>query len=64
MLTLRSEGVTVAVRSRPGSHRITLVEQGKIKLEPLISAEYPLENINDVFDVLRKGDAVRSNVVP
>ncbi len=42
---------------------IEMVEQGKIKLEPLITGEYPLDNINDAFNALRNGEALRSIIV-
>ncbi len=43
---------------------IEMIEQGKIKLEPLITGEYPLEKINDAFNALRNGEALRSIIVP
>lgn len=43
---------------------IKMVEQGKIKLDPLITGEYPLKNINNALDELRKGESLRSIVVP
>ncbi len=43
---------------------IEMVEQGKIKLDPLITGEYLLENINDALDELRNGESLRSIVVP
>ncbi len=43
---------------------IEMVEQGKIKLEPLITGEYPLDKINEALDELRNGRALRSIIVP
>lgn len=43
---------------------IEMIEQGKIKLEPLITGEYPLDKINEALDELRNGRALRSIVVP
>ena len=42
---------------------IEMVEQGKIKLEPLITGEYPLDKINEALDELRNGRALRSIIV-
>jgi D-arabinose 1-dehydrogenase-like Zn-dependent alcohol dehydrogenase len=38
---------------------IELIKRGKFHIEKLISARYPLEKINDAFDELRKGEAIR-----
>ena len=42
---------------------IEMIEQGKIKLEPLITGEYPLDKINEALDELRNGRALRSIIV-
>ncbi len=39
---------------------LNLYKAGKLKLDELISREYPLEQINDAFDALRRGDVARS----
>jgi Zn-dependent alcohol dehydrogenase len=33
---------------------------GKIKLKELVTARFPLDGINDAFDLLRKGEGLRS----
>jgi len=45
---------------------IEMVRLGKIKVKELVTGRYPLEKINDAFDVMRKGDphALRSIVTP
>ncbi len=43
---------------------LELARQGKIKVEELVTARFPLEDINTALDVLRKGEGVRSVVVP
>ena len=43
---------------------IRLVEKGIIKLKELVSHRVPLEKINDGFDLLREGKALRAIVVP
>ena len=43
---------------------IDLVCQGKIKVKELVTARYPLEAINEAFDGLRRGEGIRSVVVP
>ncbi|MFB0564170.1 MAG: alcohol dehydrogenase catalytic domain-containing protein [Candidatus Aminicenantaceae bacterium] len=42
---------------------IELVKTGKIQLKPVVSHKFKLEDINDAFDVLRKGEALRSIIV-
>jgi 6-hydroxycyclohex-1-ene-1-carbonyl-CoA dehydrogenase len=43
---------------------LDLARQGKIKVEELVTATYPLDDINDAFDGLRRGEGIRSVVVP
>lgn len=43
---------------------LSLVRQGKIKIKELVTACYPLEDINVAFDGLRKGEGIRSVVTP
>jgi threonine dehydrogenase-like Zn-dependent dehydrogenase len=43
---------------------VELVRQGRIKLQELVTAVFPLERINDAFDALRAGRGVRSIVTP
>jgi Zn-dependent alcohol dehydrogenase len=43
---------------------VELVRQGRIKLEELVTARFPLERINEAFDALRAGQGVRSIVTP
>jgi propanol-preferring alcohol dehydrogenase len=43
---------------------IDLARQGKIKVKELVTACYPLEEINTAFDGLRRGEGIRSVVTP
>ena len=43
---------------------IDLARQGKIKVKELVTARFPLAQINDAFDCLRQGEGIRSVVVP
>ncbi len=43
---------------------IELVRQGKIKVTELVTAKFPLDEINTAFDVLRRGEGIRSVIVP
>jgi S-(hydroxymethyl)glutathione dehydrogenase/alcohol dehydrogenase len=45
---------------------IEMVRLGKIKVKELVTGKYPLDKINDAFDVMRRGDpnALRSIVTP
>lgn len=43
---------------------IELARLGKIKVAPLVTARFPLEGINEAFDLLRGGEGIRSIVVP
>ena len=43
-----------------------MVEQamrGEIRLDPFITHELPLERINEAFDLMHKGESIRSVVV-
>src|SRR5207249_10335654 len=39
---------------------LDLYKVGKLKLDELISREYPIERINDAFDALEHGEVARS----
>jgi 6-hydroxycyclohex-1-ene-1-carbonyl-CoA dehydrogenase len=43
---------------------LELARQGKIKVAELVTAKFPLDRINEAFDVLRRGEGVRSVIVP
>jgi len=43
---------------------IELARQGKIKVSELVTARFPLDRINDAFDALRRGEGIRSVIVP
>lgn len=43
---------------------IHLVAQGKLRLQELVTARFPLEQIGDAFEALRHGQGVRSVVTP
>ncbi len=45
---------------------IELVSTGKLKVEPLVTHQYPLDQINEGFEVLEKGEAtlIRSIAIP
>ncbi|MFQ5341853.1 MAG: zinc-binding dehydrogenase, partial [Anaerolineae bacterium] len=43
---------------------IEMARQGRIKVAELVTHKFPLEEINQGFDVLRAGEAVRAVVVP
>jgi S-(hydroxymethyl)glutathione dehydrogenase/alcohol dehydrogenase len=40
-----------------------MVKTGKIQLEPVVTHKFPLDDINDAFDLMRKGESLRSIVV-
>ncbi len=42
---------------------LALVQQGKIKVKELVTAQFPLDKINDAFDTLRRGEGIRSVIV-
>ena len=42
---------------------IEMVGSGKIQLEPVVTHRFKLGEINDAFDVMRKGESLRSIVV-
>jgi len=43
---------------------ISLVEQGRLRLAELVTARFPLAEINQAFETLRQGKGVRSVVTP
>ena len=43
---------------------IELVRRGRIQLEPMVTARMPLEDINDALDLLRRGEGLRTIVLP
>ena len=43
---------------------LELARQGRIKVKELVTAQFPLDQINAAFDTLRKGEGIRSVVVP
>ncbi len=43
---------------------IELARTGKIKVKELVTRKFPLDKINDAFDLLRKGEGIRSVVTP
>jgi S-(hydroxymethyl)glutathione dehydrogenase/alcohol dehydrogenase len=42
---------------------IDLYEQGRLKLDELITGRYPLERINEAMDAVKRGEALRSVIV-
>lgn len=43
---------------------IEMVRRGRIQLKPMVTAKLPLERINDAFDLLRRGEGLRTVVLP
>ena len=43
---------------------IQLARKGKIKIAELVTKKFPLAEVNSAFDLLRKGEGIRSVVVP
>ena len=43
---------------------LSLVESGRLLLDPVVSGSVPLDDINDGFDLLRRGEGVRWVVTP
>ena len=42
---------------------IEMVRIGKIQVVPMVTAKFPLEQINEAFDILRRGEGIRSIIV-
>ena len=61
----------VVLGSKMGSTRlrvdvprlVELYEQGRLKLDELISGRYPLEEINDAIESVKRGEALRNVIV-
>ena len=43
---------------------LELARQGRIKVKELVTAQFPLDQINTAFDTLRKGEGIRSVITP
>lgn len=43
---------------------LELARQGKIKVAELVTAKFPLDQINTAFDTLRRGEGIRSVITP
>jgi len=43
---------------------IELVRRGRLQLTPMVTSKMPLEDINDAFDLLRRGEGLRTIVLP
>src|SRR3990172_2560503 len=43
---------------------LELARQGRIKIAELVTAKFPLDEINCALDLLRKGEGIRSVIVP
>jgi Zn-dependent alcohol dehydrogenase len=43
---------------------IEMAKTGKIQLKPVVTNRFKLEEINDALDLLRKGQALRSIIIP
>jgi 6-hydroxycyclohex-1-ene-1-carbonyl-CoA dehydrogenase len=43
---------------------IEMVRRGRIQLMPMVTAKMPLDRINDAFDLLRRGEGLRTVVLP
>jgi S-(hydroxymethyl)glutathione dehydrogenase/alcohol dehydrogenase len=41
-----------------------MVKTGKIQLEPVVTHKFKLEDIDKAFDLMRKGESLRSIVIP
>jgi len=43
---------------------IDLVRRGVINIEPLITGKFPLSEVNEALDVVRKGESIRTVLIP
>ena len=44
-------------------HLIELYRQGRLKLDELITARYPLDRINEAIEAVERGEALRNVIV-
>ena len=42
---------------------VDLYEQGRLKLDELITGRYPLDGINEAFESVERGEALRNVIV-
>lgn len=43
---------------------VKLVSEGKLQVKPLVTKRVPLDEVNDAMDLLRKGEGLRTLVIP
>lgn len=55
---------SVGSRSADYPRLIELIRMGKIRIKPLITGRFPLSGINEALEVVRKGEGIRTVVVP
>lgn len=55
---------SLGCRSADYPRVIDLVARGRLRLKELVTARFPLDQINDAFDALRQGRGVRSVITP
>jgi 2-desacetyl-2-hydroxyethyl bacteriochlorophyllide A dehydrogenase len=62
----REMEITGSLGCRPVDYPrvIELVRRNKIKIKELVTKKFKLEEINNAFDLLRKGEGIRSIVLP
>jgi Zn-dependent alcohol dehydrogenase len=42
---------------------LDLYRQGRLKLDELVTARYPLDQINEAVEIVHRGEAVRNVIV-
>jgi alcohol dehydrogenase, propanol-preferring len=55
---------SVGGRSADFPRLIELIRLGKIQIKPLITGRFPLSGVNEALDIVRKGEGIRTILVP
>lgn len=65
-LMMRELEVVGSVSCRPGDYPklIEMVRRGKVRVEPVVTHRFRLEEINEAFEVMKRGESIRSIVIP
>ena len=65
-LMIREIEVVGSVSCRPGDYPklIEMVKRRRIQVESVVTHKFKLEEINEAFEVMKKGESIRSIVIP
>jgi 6-hydroxycyclohex-1-ene-1-carbonyl-CoA dehydrogenase len=65
-IMMREIEIVGSCGSRPADYPkvIEMVKTGKIKVKPLVTHKFSLNDVNEAFEVMKKGESLRSIIIP